>query len=181
MSKKVFILSVATIALVLPAFIVSFLPVSAATGAFDFSLSNSGGFTAVQGGYGSTKIYINLVSGSPQTVYLSCSGLPQDSVCTFDPAYGVPSVPTTAYINALQSTPVGSYTITLTGTGGGVTHTTQFTFTVIPPSQSLGGTTVPIEKGAIVALYAGLVTVVVGGIAATTVYLKRTKSRETTN
>jgi hypothetical protein len=176
MSKKVFILSMTTIALVIPAFLVSFLPVSAA--AFDFSLSNTGGFTAVQGGYGSTTITITLVSGSSQTVYLSCSGLPQNSVCTFNPAYGVASVPTAVNINALSSTPVGSYSITVTGTAGGVTRTTQFTFTVIPPSQSLGGTTFPIDKGAIVALYAGLVTVVVGGIAATTVYLKRTKSRQ---
>jgi len=177
MNKQVSLLSLTIIALVFPAVIVSILPVSASS-AFDFSLSNSGGFTAVQGGYGSTTININLVSGSSQTIYLSCSGLPQDSVCTFNPAYGAPSVPTTASINALSSTPVGSYTVTVTGTGGGVSHTTQFTFTVIPPSQSLGGTTTSIDKGAIVALYAGLVTAVVGGIAATTVYLKRTKSRE---
>jgi zinc metalloprotease ZmpA len=163
------------IALVLPAILVSVLPVSASS-AFDFSLSNSGGFTAVQGGYGSTTISITLVSGTPQTVYLSCSGLPQDSVCTFNPAYGVPSAPTTASISALSSTPVGSYTITVTGTAGAVAHTTQFTFTVIRQSQSLGGTTVSVDKEAIVALYAGLATVV-GAVAATTVYIKRTRTR----
>jgi hypothetical protein len=177
MSRQISLLGLTIIALVFPAVLVSILPVSASS-AFDFSLSNSGGFTAVQGGYGSTTISITPVSGSPQTVYLSCNGRPQDSVCTFNPAYGVPSATTTASINALSSTPVGSYTITVTGTAGEVTRTTQFTFTVIPPSQSLGGTTTSIDKGAIVTLYAGLVTFVVGGIAATTVYLRRAKSRE---
>jgi len=113
------------------------LTVNAPSPGFDFSLSNSGGITVTQGGSGSNTIYVNLVSGTTQSVSLSCtSGLPSGASCSFNPASGNPTFTSTLTISTSSSTPAGSYTITVTGSGGGKTRTTQFTLTVNAPPPS---------------------------------------------
>jgi len=52
---------------------------------FDFSLSNSGDITVVQGDSGSNAVTATLVSGSTQPVSLSGTGaLPADATCSFN-------------------------------------------------------------------------------------------------
>jgi len=111
------------------------LTVNAAPPEFDFSLGNSGGITVTQGGSGFNTITATLTSGSTASVSLSCtSGLPSGASCGFSQLSGNPTFSSTLTISTLSSTPVGSPTITVTGTGGGQTHTTTFMLTVNPPS-----------------------------------------------
>jgi len=110
---------------------------------FDFSLSNSGRVTVVQGGSGSNMITTTLLGGSTEPVSLSCmSGIPSGASCSFIPVSADPTFQSTLTITTSTSTPTGSYTITVTGTGGGQTHTTQFTLTVNPHLPQLSVTPV---------------------------------------
>jgi len=97
---------------------------------FDFSLSNSGGITVTRGSSGSTRITATSTSGSTQPVSLSCGALPTGMSCSFSPQSGYPTYSSTLTLRTTPSTPKGSYTVTVTATGGGKTHTTQFTITV---------------------------------------------------
>jgi hypothetical protein len=97
---------------------------------FDFSLSNSGGITVVQGGSGSNTITINLVSGTSQAVTLSASGLPSGTSASFNPPSGNPTFASSLTVSTSSSTASGSYTITVIGSGNGLTRTTQFTLTI---------------------------------------------------
>jgi len=100
--------------------------------AFDFSLSNSGGVTVMQGSSGSNMITVTLTGGTTQTVALSASGLPSGASSSFSPPSGNPTFTSTCTITTSTSTPPGSYTITVTGIGGGLTRTTIFALTVNP-------------------------------------------------
>lgn len=97
---------------------------------FDFALSNSGGITVGPKTVGSTTLTIALNAGGPQTVSLSCSGLPSGGACSFNPSSGLPSFSSILTITVSTSTPLGSFTITVTATGGGQTRTTGLMLTV---------------------------------------------------
>lgn len=108
---------------------------------FDFSISNSGGIAISQGpNSGSNTITVTLVSGSTQSVSLSCaSGLPTGASCSFNPASGNPTFTSTLTITITSSTPKGGYSVTVAGTGGGRSRSTGFTLTVTgPPTLSVG-------------------------------------------
>jgi len=111
------------------------------TTGFDFSMGNSGGITVTTVDSGSTVITVTLTSGTTQSVSLSASGLPSGASAVFNPSSGNPTFTSTLAISTSSSTPTGSYTITVIGTGGGLTRTTQFTLTVnargTPPSLTL--------------------------------------------
>ncbi len=109
------------------------ITLSSTTGSFDFSLSNSGGITVTQGSSGTNTITASLVSGSAQPVSLSCSGgLPSGASCAFNPQSGNPTYSSALTISTSSTTPTGSAVITITGTSGAITHTTQFMLTVNP-------------------------------------------------
>ena len=97
---------------------------------FDFSLSNGGSRTVAKGQSVTNQINVTMNGPSTSQVSLSCSGLPAGTACTFSPAAGYPSYTSTMTISTSKNTPPGTYTITVTGTGGGRTHMTQFTLTV---------------------------------------------------
>jgi hypothetical protein len=101
-----------------------------ATAGFDFFLSNSGITTVNQGSSGSNTITVTGVRGPFKPISLSCSGLPSGASCSFNPASNMPPYLSTLTIKTSASTPKGMYTITVTGTNGGKTHTTQFTLVV---------------------------------------------------
>jgi streptogramin lyase len=105
-------------------------PVGVAIVPFDFSMSNSGGITVMQGGSSSNTITVTLTVGSTQTVSFYASGLPTAAAVSFNPASGTPTFSSILTISASSATPTGVYTITVTGTGGGATHSTTFTLTV---------------------------------------------------
>lgn len=153
---------------------------------FDFSLSNSGGIIVTQGSSGSTTITAGLVSGNTEPVTLSTIGLPAVSAvfsgsscpsapsCTASPNFSVILVISTQ--SSVPGTPVGSYTITVAGTGGGVTHTTQFILTVNP--GAIGGVVVPLDKLALLMPYLGLASLVGTAMTVIAVYVRRSKQRE---
>ena len=107
---------------------------------FDFSISNSGAITIVQGGSGSSTINVTLLGGPSMPVSLSCvGGLPSDTSCSFLPPSGSPTFTSSLTITASSSTPSGTYTITVDGSNGGFSHKIQVTLTVLPASIMGGG------------------------------------------
>ena len=108
---------------------------------FDFRLSNSGstsnlgGISVAQGSSGSITIAVSLVSGSTETVSLSCSGaagaLPTGVSCSsFSPGSGSPPFSSTLTVFASSSTPTGYYTLKVTGTAGALSRSTLFVLNV---------------------------------------------------
>jgi len=116
------------------------LSVGSCSGGFDFSLSNSGGIAVSPGGSGSNTITVTLVSGPAQSVTLSVSGLPSGATAMFDGGSGcggstttctvTPPIMFTLVITTSSNTPTGQFVISMTGVGGGLTHTTSFTLTL---------------------------------------------------
>ncbi|MDT4934298.1 MAG: acid phosphatase type 7 [Pseudonocardiales bacterium] len=104
----------------------------------DFAVSaNPGSMTATQGGTsGSSTITAPLVSGSAQTVTLSAAGVPSGATASFSPptisSNGTSSSALT--ITTASTTPTGSYSLTVTGTGS-VTRSTTVSLTVNAAAQ----------------------------------------------
>jgi hypothetical protein len=105
-------------------------------GPFNFSLANSMSLSATQGSSATNTITASLVSGSPEPVSLSASGLPSGASGSFSQKTCSPTCSSLLTIATAASTPTGAYTITVAGTGGGVTRTTSFTLTVNSPTGS---------------------------------------------
>jgi hypothetical protein len=104
---------------------------------FDFSVSvfpSSGSTT--QGGSVTTTTTATLTSGSSQSVSFSCSNLPSGTSCSFNPTSCNPTCSSTLTISTASTTPTGTYSITVIGTGGGLTRTTTYSLTVatLPPT-----------------------------------------------
>jgi hypothetical protein len=103
---------------------------------FNFSLANSMNLSAAQGASATNTITANLVTGSPEPVSFSASGLPSGASASFSQKTCSPTCSSLLTIATAASTPTGTYTITVAGTGGGVTRTTSFTLTVNSPTGS---------------------------------------------
>lgn len=111
----------------------------------DFSLTASPATqTVVQGNAASYTATINPVYGFSGQVTLSASGLPAGANATFTP--NPASETSSISITTDGTTPGGTYTITLTGQSGSLSHTTtvalvvnvpDFTVTASPASQSV--------------------------------------------
>ena len=97
---------------------------------FNFSLANSMSLSATQGSSATNTITASLVSGSPQPVSFSISGLPSGASGSFSQTTCNATCSSLLTIATAASTPTGTYTITVTGKGGDVTKTTSFTLTV---------------------------------------------------
>jgi hypothetical protein len=102
--------------------------------AFDFSLTNGGNKSVAQGQAITNTITTTLISGTSQGVAFSASGLPSGATASFSSANCNPTCSSTLTISTTGSTPAGTYTITATGTGGGVTKTTNFSLGVNSPT-----------------------------------------------
>ncbi|MCZ7382046.1 MAG: PEGA domain-containing protein [Candidatus Methanoperedens sp.] len=118
---------------------------------FDFSISVSPNSVSIAAGSALTTagtVTLNPVSGSTQPVTLLLSGLPSN-VGTHD-LEGLPSntcsppCSISFGIGTYSSAPSGTYTLTITGTGGGKTHSTTYTLVVLgipsdttPPTISI--------------------------------------------
>jgi hypothetical protein len=74
-----------------------------------------------------------LLSGSPQQVTLSASGLPSGVSATLTPIDGFPTFTSTLTIRTSPTTPTGTYTVIIYGSGGGLTRSATYTLTVTPP------------------------------------------------
>jgi hypothetical protein len=109
-----------------------------AVGVNDFSISASpSAATVPPGGAATSTISTAVTAGSAQTVALTATGLPSSASASFNPASVTTGSSSTMTISTASSTPPGSYSITVTGTGTSATHSTPFSLTV----SSSGGVT----------------------------------------
>jgi hypothetical protein len=79
----------------------------------------------------STKVSLSpFYYGFENTVSLSASGLPVGDTASFSLYLGAPGFNSTLTISTASTTLGGTYSITITGTGGGVTYSTTYTLTI---------------------------------------------------
>lgn len=102
---------------------------------FNYSLSSSGDIAVVAGNSGQNSITRTLISGTPESVSLSASGLPSGASATFNLNPCLPSCSSVLTITVSTTTSAGVYTITVTGSP--LAKTTSFTLTVSAPLPSL--------------------------------------------
>jgi len=105
--------------------------VSAAPPPFDFSLSASPSTQKVTAGQSiSYVIVVALVSGSTLPVSLSLAGLPSGVSHSFSPPSSNPSYESTLQVATTKTTAAGTYTLSLTASGGGLTKTASLTLEI---------------------------------------------------
>ncbi|GGU27642.1 hypothetical protein GCM10010178_19820 [Lentzea flava] len=96
----------------------------------DFSVSVSPASGSVAAGSAvSATVQTRTVSGEPQTVQLSASGLPSGATASFSPASVTTGGSSTLTISTTASVASGTYPITITATGSG-SRTATFSLTV---------------------------------------------------
>jgi len=114
------------------------------TSGADFTLSSSGSFNIQAGSSGNTTISVTPSGSFSSDVTLSASGLPSGASATFLSSTILGgSGSTTLTVNVGPGVPAGSYTVAVTGTGGGITHSLNVPLTV----TSQGGTVELITDG----------------------------------
>jgi len=92
----------------------------------DFNLAISPATQAIsRGKSGAYTVTVSSLNGFTGLVSLSCSGEPSGSTCTLAPTSVnvTGSTSSTATVSVGKSTIKGAYTLTLTGTNSGITHT----------------------------------------------------------
>jgi len=75
-------------------------------------------------------VQVKLLQGATQLVSLSSTGCPSGAACSFSPTQGNPSFNSVFSVFISNSTPLGSYVLSITGTGGGKTFSTGYTLNV---------------------------------------------------
>lgn len=121
----------------------------------DFTIAPAGGVTAVQGASGNTTISTTLTNGTGETVQLSAFDLPKDTTASFVPATVPTGGTSTLTLTTAADTPLGTYSVEVTGTAPSAVHATPVSFTVVH------GNTLRVTKSV---AGAGTVTSVPGGI-----------------
>ena len=82
---------------------------------------------------GSSALYTVTItpgSGFNGTVSFSVSGLPRRANASFSPSSITTSGSSTLNVSTMRKTPTGTFTLTISATSGGLTHTQQVTLTV---------------------------------------------------
>jgi kumamolisin len=112
----------------------------AATSATFTISASSGSISVAQGGNGTATITTSVLQGFDAAVALSASGQPTGVTASFSPAsIAAPGSGTSTLTLAVASTTAaGAYTITVSGTGGGVTQTATVSLTVTSSSSPAG-------------------------------------------
>ena len=105
---------------------------AAATGNFTISVSPTSGYLD-QGQSGYAVVSTTVSGGFDSAIALSATGVPSGVPTASRPAsIAAPGSGTSDFnLTVSQSAPPGTYPITITGTGGGVTKTTVLTFEVV--------------------------------------------------
>ncbi len=118
-------------------------PIFGVPGPDDFAIlvTPRGGF-AIPGDAVSAVVETATVSGNPQAIDLSVSGVPPDATASVGSSSIVTDDSVTLLLTTSSTTPYGTYPITITATGS-VSHTATYTLTVGPlPSVLDNGVTV---------------------------------------
>jgi kumamolisin len=99
-------------------------------GGFTISVSpTSGSLARGQSGY--AVVTITASGGFNSAVALSATGVPSGVTGSFSPTSITGSGTSDFTLTVSRTAPTGTYPITIKGTGGGITHTTTLTFTVV--------------------------------------------------
>src|SRR5205807_2272247 len=112
------------------------LPGCGASAGNDFSISASPtSLSLVQGTSGSISISTAVTSGTAGTVSLAVSGVPSGASAALNPGSVTAGGSATLNVSA-GSAAAGTYTLTVTGTEGSVTHPTTVQLTVTAPNPN---------------------------------------------
>ncbi len=133
--------SIAVPAPVSPAPPIVVLPPATTTSSFNFSLSNTGDKTVIAGSSITNVIAASLVSGTTQGISFTVSGFSSGVMSAFSASSCNPTCATTLSATTTLGTPAGTYPVTVTATGGGLSKTTSFNLAVSaapppPPATS---------------------------------------------
>jgi hypothetical protein len=125
---------------------------SSCTTAPDFALSATpASATVTQGGSTSYTATVTPLSGFTGTVSLTVSGLPTGATATLNPT-SLTSGNSTLNVVTSTTTPAGTYTLTITGTSGTLSHSTTVTLVVQAPTPdfaiSVSPTSLSVARGA---------------------------------
>jgi hypothetical protein len=94
--------------------------------AFDFSITASPASRTVRAGATANyEVAISVTGGEPQAVGLAVSGVPSGATATFSPASLTGSGTSALKITTKPTLAAGTYTLTLTGSGGGLSRSTS--------------------------------------------------------
>ncbi|MGA2740023.1 MAG: S53 family serine peptidase [Bryobacteraceae bacterium] len=112
---------------------VSLTVTAAASGAFTISVSPTSGYL-YRGQSGYAVVTTKVSGGFDSAIALSATGVPAGVTSSFSPAsIAAPGSGSSEFLLTVSGTAAfGTYPITITGTGGGLTHTTVLTFEVAP-------------------------------------------------
>jgi len=110
---------------------VSLTVTTASTGTFTISVSPSSGYLD-RGASGYAVVTTKVSGGFDSAISFSATGVPSGVTYSFSPAsVGAPGSGTADFnLTVADNAPLGTYKITITGTGGGVTKSTTLTFEV---------------------------------------------------
>ncbi len=110
---------------------VSLTVTTASSGTFTISVSPSSGYL-FQGQSGYAVVTTAVSGGFDASISFSATGVPSGVTASFSPSsLPAPGSGTTDFnLTVARNAPTGTYPITITGTGGGVTKTTTLTFQV---------------------------------------------------
>lgn len=102
--------------------------------------------TVIQGNITHYNIYINPINEFSGSTRLKVAGLPLKARATFQPNPVNPDVESKLRIFTKEDTPVGSYTLTVTGTAGEISHSIDVTLEVIEKKEVVEpGFTIAVE------------------------------------
>jgi subtilase family serine protease len=149
---------------------VSLTVTAAATPAFTLAASPTS-VSVAQGKSGASTITTTVSGGFSSAVALTASGQPAGVTATFSPtSIAAPGSGTSALTLAVASTvATGTYPITVTGTGGGITHTATVSLTVTAATVGAFAISVSPTAGSLArgqSAYAVVTTTVSGGFSA---------------
>jgi VCBS repeat protein len=104
----------------------------------DFSLSSSNaGKGVLPGGTAQYTIQVATINSLATPVALSVTGLPADAIATFDPTSIMGTGSSTLTVTASPTTPLGAYTLNVTGGAGSFSHSVPIQLSVNASAGSL--------------------------------------------
>jgi hypothetical protein len=88
--------------------------------------------TVIQGNSTTYTVTVTSIFGFSSPVTLTVAGLPAGATATFVPNPVTPTGSSIMTVNTATTTPIGTYTLIITGNGGGKTHSTNVVLIVNP-------------------------------------------------